>query len=149
MTSIILICLILFMSLYTEHLSKYKNCIQAPDYILEKILNAKHFIDSNYHREITLKEISRASLMSKFHFIRSFRKTSGRTPNQYVVELRIAKAKLMLKRGYLVADVCLAVGFNSITTFTSLYKKCTGDTPAHFKRVATTKKAIPDNNFQI
>ena len=136
------------MSLYTDHLSKYKSCMLAPDYILERILNAKHFIENNYQCDISLNEISRASLMSKFHFIRLFRKTYGRTPNQYLVEIRITKAKLMLKKGYPVADVCLAVGFNSITTFTSLYKKFTGDTPAHFKKLATSKKAIPDNNFQ-
>lgn len=136
------------MSLYTDHLSKYKSCMLAADYILERILNAKHYMENNYQSDISLNEISRASLMSKFHFIRLFRKIYGRTPNQYLVEFRITKAKLMLKQGYPVVDVCLAVGFNSITTFTSLYKKFTGYTPAHFKKLATSKKAIPDNNFQ-
>ena len=136
------------MSLYTDHLAKYKWSMLAPDHILEKIINAKHFIDSNYQHDISLKEISRASLISKFHFIRLFRKTYGRTPNQYLVEIRITKAKLMLKQGCQVSDACLAVGFNSITTFTSLYKKTTGMTPAYFKRLERSKKAISDNNFQ-
>jgi AraC-like DNA-binding protein len=129
------------MSLYTDHLAKYKSDLVAPDHIIEKIINAKHFIDSNYHHDISLREISRASLISKFHFIRLFRKTYGRTPNQYLVETRIANAKLILKKGYKVSDACVAVGFNSITTFTSLYKKTTGMSPAHFKRLRAIKKS--------
>lgn len=143
------------MSLYTDHLAKYKSDLVAPDHIIEKIINAKHFIDNNYQYDISLREISRASLISKFYFIRMFRKTYGRTPNQYLIETRIMNAKLMLKKGYKVSDACLAVGFNSITTFTSLYKKTTGITPAQCRNVGTIKKsfpanekAIPDNNFQ-
>ncbi|HTE27393.1 helix-turn-helix transcriptional regulator [Flavitalea sp.] len=137
------------MSLYTDHLEIYKRSMLAPDYVIQKIIVAKHFIDNNYQGDISLNEISRASLISKFHFIRLFRKTYGRTPNQYLVEIRITKAKLMLKQGYAVSDVCVAVGFCSITSFTSLYKKITGHTPAYFRRLSSIKKAIPDNNFQI
>ena len=129
------------MSLYTDHLAKYKTTMVAPDHVLEKIINAKHFIDSNYQHDISLKEISRVSLISKFHFIRLFRQTYGRTPNRYLVETRITNAKLLLKRGYKVSDACLAVGFNSITTFTSLYKKTTGIKPAHFRKVGGGQKS--------
>ena len=130
-----------YMSLYTDHLAKYKTTMVAPDHVLEKIINAKHFIDSNYQHDISLKEISRVSLISKFHFIRLFRQTYGRTPNRYLVETRITNAKLLLKRGYKVSDACLAVGFNSITTFTSLYKKTTGIKPAHFRKVGGGQKS--------
>ena len=131
------------MSYYSEHLATYKKTILAPDYLMQKIITGKHFIDNHSDGRISLKEISQASLISKFHFIRLFKRTYGKTPNQYLVEKRIAKAKALLKDGHEVSGVCFAVGFTSITSFTSLYKKMTGSTPAHFRK-RSAKKAISD-----
>ena len=122
------------MSLFTEHIAKYKDTVLPQDYLIHKVITGKHFIDRNYHEPISLADLSKASLTSKYHFIRLFRKVYGRTPNQCLVEVRIAHSKTLLRSGSGVSDACLAVGFYSVTSFTSLFKKITGTTPGQFIR---------------
>lgn len=130
------------MSLFSEHLASYKRTVVPADYLMEKILAGRRFIDNHYAGSITLADISAASLISRFHFIRLFKKCYGRTPNQYLIDLRIARAKTLLKSGMNASEVCLAVGFLSPTSFTCLFKKITGITPARYARDHKLKKAI-------
>ncbi len=102
-------------------------------YLYRRIVQGKLFIDANYSRPINLDGISDEALFSKFHFIRLFKKAYGRTPHQYLIAVRIEKAKQLLSRNCLVADVCSAVGFDSIGSFTTLFKKVTGITPSVYQ----------------
>jgi AraC-like DNA-binding protein len=72
-------------------------------------------------------------LVSKFHFIRVFKRYYGRTPNQYRQEVRIEIAKKILLKGKSIDEVCNAIGFTSKTSFISLFKKMTGVTPLAYQ----------------
>ncbi len=98
-------------------------------YIYRRIVEAKLFIDQNYHQKIELRNISEKACFSKFHFLRLFKKAYGKSPHQYLTEVRIKKAKELLQSDRSVSDVCYAVGFDSIPSFTLLFKKCTGFSP--------------------
>ncbi len=102
-------------------------------YLYRRIVQAKLFIDNFYYENINLNNIADEAYFSKFHFIRLFRKTYDKTPHQYLTYVRIEKAKLLLQSEQKVADICFAVGFESISSFTGLFKKYTGCTPAVYQ----------------
>lgn len=103
-------------------------------YLYRRIVQAKLFIDSNYHEYINLDNIADEAYFSKFHFIRLFKNAYGKTPHQYLTAVRIEKARNLLQTGIGVSDVCFAVGFTSVTSFTDLFKKITKTTPAAYQQ---------------
>ncbi|MCB0278619.1 MAG: helix-turn-helix transcriptional regulator [Calditrichaeota bacterium] len=103
-------------------------------YLYRRIVQAKLFIDAHYQQEIRLDQICDQAYFSKFYFIRLFKQIYRLTPNQYLQERRINRAKNLLKAGESVSQVCVAVGFNSISTFTGLFKRSIGQTPSQFKQ---------------
>jgi len=103
-------------------------------YLYRRIVQAKLFIDTRFADKINLDEISNTAFFSKFHFIRLFKNTYGKTPHQYLTSVRIEKAKLLLQSKISIADVCFSVGFDSISSFTGLFKRITTNTPAEYHR---------------
>jgi len=65
--------------------------------------------------------------------VRLFKVNYGRTPHEYLIEVRMNKAKEFLKQGLPVSEVCISVGFESVLSFTRIFKKITGVTPTRFQ----------------
>lgn len=105
-----------------------------------RIVNAKLYIDENYHEQIDLEEVSKQAFISKFHFHRLFRRIYQKTPLEYITKKRIDKAKEMLSDNKAVTEVCNEVGFESITSFSKLFKKESGFPPTYFRNMAWLKK---------
>ncbi len=101
-------------------------------YLYQRIVQAKLFIDNNYADNIDLNNISDEAYFSKFHFIRLFKKVYGKTLHQYLTFVRIEKATLLLRAGIPVSEVCYAVGFESLSSFGSLFKRIVGASPSVF-----------------
>jgi AraC-like DNA-binding protein len=96
---------------------------------------ARRFIDECYHLPIDLTEISKQACLSRYHFLRLFRDTFDTTPHQYLIQKRIEKAKELLRvRTLSVTDVCFEVGFESLGSFSSLFRKCVGHAPINYRR---------------
>jgi AraC-like DNA-binding protein len=102
-------------------------------YLYRQIVRAKLYIDDNFASNINLAKIADEACFSKFHFTRLFKKIYGKTPHQYLTSVRVEKAKEHLAKGNTVAKVCYAVGFDSISSFTGLFKRSVGITPAAFQ----------------
>ena len=103
-------------------------------YLYQRIVRAKLFIDDHYASPIDLDNVSSEACFSKFHFARLFREIYGMTPHQYLTSVRIEKARQMLERGASVKEACFKVGFDSVGSFTGLFKRRIGITPAAFQR---------------
>jgi AraC-like DNA-binding protein len=102
--------------------------------LYRRIVQAKLFIDCNFAEAIDTREIADEACYSKFHFIRTFKSIYGRTPHQYLTHVRVEKAKEMLQLGASVTETCFAVGFDSLGSFTGLFKRRAGLTPSEFQR---------------
>ncbi|MGZ3872656.1 MAG: helix-turn-helix domain-containing protein [Mucilaginibacter sp.] len=102
-------------------------------YLYRRIVYAKLFIDANFAEKIELDNIADEAFFSKYHFIRLFHAIYNKTPHQYLSSVRIEKAKLLLATHTRVAHVCYAVGFESVSSFTGLFKRMTGETPAAYQ----------------
>ena len=109
-------------------------------YLYRRIVQAKMFIDSHYHQIINLNNIADEAFFSKFHFIRLFKATYGKTPHQYLISVRIENARLLLKKGNSVTEVCYAVGFDSASSFSTLFKKITTYSPSIYQQIELKRK---------
>lgn len=101
-------------------------------YLYKRIVHAKLFIDANYSENIDLNNIADEAYFSKFHFIRLFTKIYGKTPHQYLISVRIENAMQLLQSGMPVSYVCYAVGFESVSSFSTLFKKLAGVAPSAY-----------------
>ena len=72
-------------------------------YMYMRAVRAKLFIDENFAAAIDLNKIADEACFSKFHFVRLFKEIYGRTPYQYLTDVRIEKAKAYLEEGQTVA----------------------------------------------
>lgn len=99
-------------------------------YLYRRIVQAKLFIDNNYAETIELDNIADEAYFSKFHFIRLFKKIYGKTPHQYLIAVRIDKALQLFKSLQPVSDVCYSVGFQSLSSFSGLFKRTVGISPS-------------------
>ena len=108
--------------------------------IYQRIATAKIFIDENYYESIGLEEISQQAFLSRFHFHRLFTKIYRSTPHRYLTQKRIERAKQLLAENKAINDVCSEVGFESIGSFSALFKKEIGFAPTFYRNVAWLKK---------
>lgn len=118
------------MTYYHRQIQKLTNELYPREDLTERIIGAKRFIDNNYTKNIDLDVICKEACVSKYHFIRLFKKYYGRTPHQYLTEVRVRKAKELIRAGMTVRGACFAVGYDSVTSFSSLFKKKTGSAPS-------------------
>ena len=108
--------------------------------LYRRIVQAKLFIDDNFAEHIDAGDIADEACYSKFHFIRTFKTIYGRTPHQHLTHVRVEKAKEMLELGTSVTDTCFAVGFDSLGSFTRLFKSRVGFTPSEYQRQQIERK---------
>jgi AraC-like DNA-binding protein len=110
-------------------------------YLYRRLVQAKLFIDAHYADNIDLDNIADEAYFSKFHFIRKFKNIYRKTPHQYLIFVRIEKAMELLKTGIPVSEVCYAVGFESLGSFSGLFKRIVGTTPSTYSMQQQITKA--------
>ena len=114
----------------------------APD-IYQRVASAKIFIDNNLEEALDLAKISKQAYLSQFHFHRIFTQVYRKTPHRYLTEKRLARAKALLaKEGITIAEVCNSVGFESLGSFSTLFKKMNGYAPQYYRNLAYLKKRL-------
>lgn len=108
---------------------------QLMEYQYMLIRQSRAFMEEYHSEKITLENIAAAAFMSRFYYIRMFKQIYGVTPRQYLRDLRISKAKELLKKGCPVTRVCYEVGYKSLSTFSSAFKRGTGYSPREYQKI--------------
>jgi AraC-like DNA-binding protein len=102
---------------------------------------AKLYMDENFHESIDLDRISREACLSRYHFHRLFTRIYQRTPHQYLTRKRMEQARQWLAdKDLTVSEICNNVGFESIGSFSVLFKKEIGYAPQYYRNQAWLKK---------
>lgn len=133
------------MSIYPGICRKLDRLMENIDYpkmyLYRRLVQAKLFIDRHYAEAIDLDLIADEASFSKFHFIKLFKGTYRRTPHQYLMFVRIQKAMEQLEAGLPVTEVCYAVGFESLGSFSLLFKRMSGLSPSAYLARRQAEKA--------
>ena len=98
---------------------------------LANLRRARDLLDRQYARPLDVPAMARAALMSSSLFSRRFREAYGETPYGYLQARRLERAMALLRRddGMSVTDVCMAVGFTSLGSFSSTFARLVGEPP--------------------
>jgi AraC-like DNA-binding protein len=103
--------------------------------VLVHLRRARDHADRSYAQPLNLDELASIACMSKYHFLRLFKATYGMTPMEYVSQRRIERAQDLLRATNLtVTEVCFAVGFSSLGSFSSRFRALVGEGPSDFQR---------------
>ena len=101
----------------------------------QKIDDSLEFISQNFHKKITNEELAQVAGLSTVYFRKLFTYAVGTSPITYVQNLRIEKAKEILKSDYgSLSDVALSLGYSSLYDFSRAFKKHTGVSPSAYSK---------------
>jgi AraC-like DNA-binding protein len=102
---------------------------------------ARDFILDAYAQPLTVQSIAAAACLSPFYCHRLYRSAFGRTPMEELRERRLDAARELLRTGNRsVADVCAAVGLESLGSFSSAFRRRFGVTPGAARRLARVRR---------
>jgi AraC family transcriptional regulator len=97
-----------------------------------------------YSEPLSLTDIARSAILSRFHFARVFKSTTGVSPGQFLSAVRIYQAKrMLLATSASVADVSCAVGYSSLGSFTSRFTDSVGLSPSRLRRAGGAGQMLP------
>ena len=108
---------------------------RAPGDVLIHLRQARDLADREYAQPLGLDRLAAEERLSKYHFLRLFRTTYGVTPAAYLTERRVERSQDLLRATNLtVTEVCHAVGFISLGSFSSRFRALVGESPSDFQR---------------
>ena len=122
------------MTLYESEIKRIRSIVYSNQGQIDTVIATRNYIDNNYDTDLNLNLLSHIRFVSKFHLLRLFTKYYGQTPKQYLTDKRIEKSKEYLKKGKNITETCFAVGFESPSSFSTLFKNRTGLTPTEFQK---------------
>ena len=130
------------MTLFEREINRINSIIYSNQEQIETVISVRNYIDNNYDKNLNLDLLSRFRFVSKFHLLRLFKKHYGLTPRQYLIDKRIEKSKEQLKNGISVTETCFAVGFESLGSFSTLFKTKTGKSPSEFRNEQLSRSKL-------
>ncbi|MGE5613938.1 MAG: AraC family transcriptional regulator [Bacillota bacterium] len=115
---------------------EWENSIKSKSPKLKELIGiAKNFIHNNFERDISLGDIARFVFLSPSYFTRAFKEETGLSPINYLLKVRIERAKeLLVDTGLRISDIALSVGFSNQQRFNEMFKKFTNQTPLQYRK---------------
>jgi AraC-like DNA-binding protein len=132
------------LSVFAQYLADFasRHAIAASAQEPKPVSSAKQFVLSHVEEPITLALVAQHVSISRFHFCKLFKKSTGMTLTEYVALARVEKAKtLLLDVSVRISEVVFAAGFGSIPRFNSVFKRRVGMSPTEYR--ATLHSSVP------
>ncbi|MEH0153506.1 AraC family transcriptional regulator [Limibacter armeniacum] len=101
--------------------------------MLRKIEEAHDYIEANFRKTPTIKELSKRVLLNELQLKQGFKKVYGTTIRSYIIDLKMREAILMLK-DYKINEIAESLGYNSLSHFITTFKKYYGSSPKKFNK---------------
>lgn len=103
--------------------------------IFKRVSLARDWMEANYAGNISLDTIAAQAVMNSQHFLRMFKQVYHITPHQYLIDLKLRKAKELLESTELsISEICQSIGQESVFSFSVLFKKRFGLAPSHYRK---------------
>jgi transcriptional regulator GlxA family with amidase domain len=98
------------------------------------LLRAKDLADARYAEPLDVDDLAGAAGLSRAHFSREFRRAFGESPHAYLLTRRLERAAALLRTtDRSVAEICLAVGLQSVGSFTTSFTRHFGASPTVYR----------------
>ncbi len=92
------------------------------------------YINSHFTEELSVDDLAALASLSRFYFIRLFKKRTGCTPHEYLINTRLNHAKYLLKNTNLtIKEICFASGFADESRFCTCFRDCEGVRPSEYR----------------
>lgn len=109
---------------------------QDPEFYSHRLQPVMSYIDRHVAEPITLDSIAQVCSLDKYYLSHLFKRETGSTIFQYILVKRISIARELLSMGTSVAETCVQSGFGDYANFIRTFKKTTGYSPGHFKKMS-------------
>src|SRR5439155_26445388 len=97
--------------------------VRSPEDENRRMLRTRDAMDRGYAEPLDVDELAAIACVSRAHFIRTFKGTFGETPHRYLQRRRVERAMYLLRTtDRNVTEVCMAVGFSSLGTFSRTFR---------------------------
>jgi AraC-like DNA-binding protein len=98
------------------------------------LLRAKDLVDAHYFEPLDVDDLAAAAGLSRAHFSREFRRAFGESPHAYLLTRRLERAAALLRTtDHSVAEICFAVGLQSVGSFTTSFTRTYGVSPTAYR----------------
>jgi len=124
------------LALFAQHLGEYaeRHFTVPHGHEPKSVRLAKQFLEAHTTEPITLAQVADAAHVSRYHFCRLFRNSTGLRFTEYLSRLRIERAKILLRDPSLrISEIAYGVGFGSISQFNASFRKCVGQSPTTYR----------------
>ena len=130
------------MTFYEKELNRIRSIVYSNEGQINTVIGIRNYIENHYDVDLNLDLLSHIQFVSKYHLLRLFKKYYGQTPRQYLIDKRIEISKEHLINGMSVTETCFAVGFESLGSFSTLFKTKTGIAPTEFQKEQLSRSKI-------
>jgi len=115
---------------------------------VNRVIESMH---ENLGEQITIDDMARTAMFSKFHFSRIFQRATGVSPGRFLSAIRLQEAKrLLVSTALSVTEISHQVGYASVGTFSSRFRTSVGVSPTTYRRLGGfTNRICPDARSRI
>ena len=105
-----------------------------------RVITVKDWMEEHYDQNITLDKMAKIAMMNSQHFLRVFKQTFQITPHQHLISFRLSKAQQLLAKGDdSITSICGQVGFESLSSFSWLFKQSFYLSPTEYRQKTKSK----------
>lgn len=125
----------MLMDPHREHQTPYGMAGFRKNHNDKNILKVQDYIEANYFQPIQIKDMVTIASLGERTFLRHFRTATGKTPGQYLQQVRIESAQKLLETSDLsVENICESIGYEDYSAFRKLFKKIMGCTASTYRQ---------------
>jgi AraC-like DNA-binding protein len=115
-----------------------------------RLLRARDRIDRKYAEPLDVTQLAAVAYLTRSHFIREFKRVFGETPYRYLQRRRVERAMFLLRHtDRSVTDVCTAVGFTCLGTFSRTFSQIVGQSPSVYRAAVAEENRVAPTSFAM
>ena len=112
--------------------------------LFRRLCRSRDYLAARLDQPMRLADAAREACLSPYHYHRQFTRVFGETPHEFLTRLRMERAKRLLEGGQVpVTEVCFAVGYESLGSFSSRFRGLVGSSPSEYQRAMRKVFAVP------